>query len=347
MSQVKSPVESPEPPTACVFAPSPLLTITVERPTGPDEDRGGDGEVHLHPGGQGYWISRMLSALGVDVRLCASFAGETGAVLRSLVDAESVTVHPVQAAGTNGAYVHDRRSGERREVAVMAASTLSRHEVDGLYEATIAAALEADVAVLGGPSASGILDPEVYRRLAGDLRRNGTTVVADLSGEPLAAALAGGLAVLKMSHEELIAEGRCGSADPDEVVAAMRALVEAGADAVVITRAAQTTLALVDGELLEVISPDLEALDPRGAGDSVTAGISAALARGDDLAAALELGGAAGALNVARRGLATGSGPAIESVADHVTVTHVGGIDTATQPRAQPSAHGQPRPRQP
>ena len=45
-------------PRVCVFAPAPLLTVTIEQPS---SDRG-DGEVHLHPGGQGFWIARLLTA---------------------------------------------------------------------------------------------------------------------------------------------------------------------------------------------------------------------------------------------------------------------------------------------
>ncbi len=51
------------------------------------------------------------------------------------------------------------------------------------------------------------LPPDHYRRLTTDLRANGKAVVADLCGEPLSGALEGGLTVLKVSHEELMADG--------------------------------------------------------------------------------------------------------------------------------------------
>ena len=54
-------------------------------------------------------------------------------------------------AGSNGAYVHDRRSGARIEVAAMPAHSLSRHNVDDLYGATLVEALSADITVLTGP----------------------------------------------------------------------------------------------------------------------------------------------------------------------------------------------------
>lgn len=305
---------------ACVFAPSPLLTVTIE-PNRPDSGRhDGEGELHIHAGGQGFWIARMVAALGVDVVLCGTFGGETGEVLRSRIAADGVLLREIAAAGSNGAYVHDRRSGERVEVAVMTPATLSRHEVDELYGATLVEALDSDVCVLGGPSDPGVLPPDVYRRLAADLRRNGTPVVADLSGEPLDAALEGGLDVVKVSHEELLRDGRVASDDPEALLDAMYRLRDSGVGNVIVTRAEDPALALIDGEVLTITPPRLDAVDERGAGDSLTAGITVAVARGESLASGLRVGAAAGALNVTRRGLATGKRDEIERFAAHVEI---------------------------
>jgi fructose-1-phosphate kinase PfkB-like protein len=55
-------------------------------------------------------------------------------------------------------------------------------------------------------------------------------------------------------------------------------------------------------------------------GGSLTAGIAAGLARGADMEDALRLGAAAGALNVTRRGLGTGSRHDIENMARLIQV---------------------------
>ncbi len=300
-----------------MFAPSPLVTVTIEQ--GADDEH--LDEIHLHAGGQGFWIARLLAELDLDVVLCGSFGGETGLVARTLIAEEDLVIKGITTAGSNGAYVHDRRSGERVVTAQMPPAALGRHEVDELYGVTLVAALEADVTVLGGGVGGDlVVSADVYRRLAVDVRANGGRVVADLSGEPLAAVLEGGVDVLKVSHEELCREGRSRGDDTESLVAAMRALVDAGAESVVVTRAEEPALALVDGELMTVTPPRLEAHDARGAGDSLTAGIAAAVARGEGVGAGLGLGAAAGALNVTRRGLATGRREEIEQLARHVTV---------------------------
>jgi 1-phosphofructokinase len=303
----------------CVFAPAPLLTVTIES----KPDGSGDDEVHLHAGGQGFWISRLVAELGVDVVLCGSFGGETGRVARALIEDEGVAVRGIAANGSNGTYVHDRRSGQRVETASMAGDPLTRHEVDELYGIVLLEAIDSDVTVLGGPTGPPIVSPSTYRRLAADIRANGGKVVADLSGDPLAEVLEGGVDVLKVSEEELRDEGRITDDDPSSVAEALRVLATEGASHVIATRAEDPALALVDDSLVVVRPPRLTAADHRGAGDSLTAGVAATLAAGGDLVDGLRLGAAAGALNVTRRGLATGRRAEIERLAAHVEISLV------------------------
>jgi 1-phosphofructokinase len=303
-----------EPPRVCVFAPAPLLTVTIEKPSA---DRG-DGEVHLHPGGQGFWIARMLTRLDIDVVLCGALGGETGPILRRLMSDADIRVVGVDS-GANGAYVHDRRSGKRVQVAAMPAARLSRHAVDDLYGATLVEALRADVTVLSGPEEGvDVLPDDIYRRLTIDIRANGGRVVADLSGRRLAAVVEANVDVLKVSEEELERDGRLGGAG--SVEGAMRELVAAGAGNVIVSHGDERASALLDGRFLRAVAPVLEPVETRGAGDSLTAAVAAGLARGGTLADALRLGSAAGALNVTRRGLGSGGRDQIERLAERVRI---------------------------
>jgi 1-phosphofructokinase len=288
------------PPAVVVFAPSPLLTVTIE-------DRAGQPDIHVHAGGQGVWQARMISTLGVPVVLCAALGGEAGDVLEHV--------------GTrNGGYVHDRRGGDREPIAEAPGGPLDRHEQDALYELVLAEGLEHGTAVLAGPNSDQVIPPGLYRRLATDLGANGCRVAADLSGERLDAVLAGGPAVLKVSHEELIADGRAESDEPAVLVAAMKQLRADGAGTVIVSRAADPALALPgdDETVVEIHVPPLEPAEPRGAGDSMTAGVVASLVRGDHMREALRTGAACGALNVIRRGLGTGGEEAIRTLAERV-----------------------------
>jgi 1-phosphofructokinase len=314
-----------------VFAPSPLLTVTIE----PGADRE---EVHLHAGGQGFWVARLAARLGAEVVLCCALGGESGGVLRGLIESEPLTLRAATASTANGVYIHDRRTGNRVEVVRVDSEPLPRHTADELYGIALGAGLDADLTLITGCDPENVIEADLYRRLAGDLRVNGKLAIADLTGSPLSAALAGGIELLKISEEELIRDGHAASDALGELVDAARRLHEAGARNVVISRAAAPAVligASADYAQFELAGPVFEALDERGTGDSMFAATGVGLARGMSVPDALRLGAAAGALNATRRGLGTGTRQEIERLAAHVTVRpHLRSVDDDATPRA-------------
>ncbi len=206
---------------------------------------------------------------------------------------------------------------------------------------TVAAGLEAGVAVLTGLSQPAVMPADVYRRLAADLTANGTTVVADVSAEALEPALAGGIDLLKVSQEELVACGRARDGSREAALAAMEGLRSDGARAVVVSRAAEPALAHLGADVVEILPPRLEPLNPRGAGDAMTGTLAAGLARELETEEVLRLAVAAGALNVTRRGLGTGERGAVERLARRVRVAPVtGGVTSALARRREMTEGG-------
>ncbi|WP_411374414.1 1-phosphofructokinase family hexose kinase [Arthrobacter sp. MPF02] len=311
-----------------IFAPSPVLTVTVE-------DVEGTADIHLHAGGQGVWQARMLKTLGTEVTMCAVFSGETGGVLQHLIEDEGVMLLSVTGEGSSGAYIHDRRSGERDVVAESAGHRLTRHELDELYGLTLQAGMKARTVILSGTGREDSVPPDTYRRLTADLRTAGCTVIADLAGERLKGILEGKPTVVKMSDSEVVESGRAEESETGQLVEAMHALNREGAETVIITRAHEPSLLLHDGEVSEIHVPQFETVETSGAGDSLTAGIAAVLADGGTLHDAVVMGTAAGAHNVTRHGLGSGEASVIHEVAKLVKIVP---LDTSgTEPAQQVS----------
>ena len=106
--------EAAEGPDLVVVAPSLLLTIDIE--TAPD----GEDEIHIHPGGQGYWVAQMAAAMGARVRLCAVVGGEPGKVIVGLTEAEAIEFEPVVSESASSARIDDAR--HRRQTRLSAAT---------------------------------------------------------------------------------------------------------------------------------------------------------------------------------------------------------------------------------
>ncbi len=293
-------------PRVCLFAPAPLLTVTIEPPT---SDRG-YGKVHLHPGGQGFWIARMVRELGERPVLVAPVGGEPGQVLRGLIRSSGIDFSPVAVAGDSSAYVHDRRGGERTEVAASRAPDLDRHEIDDLYARVLQHSIQAGVCVVTGLRPEDRLPVEFYTRLSKDCAAAEVRTVGDLHGSELHAFLDGGsLDLLKVSDEDLAQDGLISDlADSDEaVIEAVMGSPLRRAATVVVSRGKAGALALSRGRHLRAVPPTFEVVDAAGSGDSMTAALVVQLVRGADVEAALRMACAAGAANVTRHGL--GSAP--------------------------------------
>ncbi|WP_173401446.1 PfkB family carbohydrate kinase, partial [Arthrobacter sp. H14] len=201
--------------------------------------------------------------------------------------------------------------------------SLARHDLDRLYGITLKAGIEAGTVILSGAAGEHVVTADVYRRLASDLNTVGCRVIADLSGDRLSAALAGGLTVVKVADDELESGGRVKSTDTDELINAMHQLASEGAANVVVTRAEEPSLLLADGKVSEIHMPSLEVVDHHGAGDSLTAGVAATLADGGSITDAVTLGAAAGALNVTRHGLGSGDAEAVQKLRELVEIKPV------------------------
>lgn len=297
-----------------VFAPHPLLTVTLEA-------EGESQSIHFHAGGQGVWVAGQVRCMGATPVLCGLVGGESGELLRSLL-ARTVgeSVHLVPTASTSGCYVTDRRSGQRQVLALRLADPPSRHELDELVSLTCAHALACGWLAITNPMPAEALPLEVYGDLVADARAGGCRVLVDLSSPRLDSALHGKPNIVKLNDWEL-AEFVSGPVDtPKLLLAAARRLRERGANTVIVTRGQRPALVLHDEQTWQLTPPCFEHGHREGCGDAMTGALAGAWARGEHLERALVLGAAAGAANFLRHGLGHASREVVEQLAERVTL---------------------------
>lgn len=310
---------TPDRPQIAVFAPAPVLVCTFEH----HDHEGTPPDVNLNVGGQGPWVSRALTSLGAEPVLVAPFGGQTGELARFLLAGEEgLALRAVHTRAASACYVEERRAEERTCVREAAPGVLGQRELDDLYSATLAAALDCGVCVITGSAWEEAVAPSLIRRLATDLATLGVATVADLSKKQLDAALDGGVDWLKVAHDELLRDFRCDDDSEEslwEAAASLRG--ERGARTVVVSRAAeQPSLVLSPEGRFKVAAPRLTTVDARGSGDTMTAAIAVGVASQRSLDATLRIAAAAGAANAVRKGTANPDAALIAGIERNVTL---------------------------
>jgi 1-phosphofructokinase len=301
----------------CIFAPVTLVTITIEQGAGGEE-------LHIHAGGQGVWVARMVARLGGRPVLCTPVGGETGDVAEHLLRSEGVELRPVRVDAPTGALVQDRRDGRRTDVWSGPSPSLGRHALDDLYSLVLAEALGAGVCVITGTHLEEHVIPlALYERLAGDLASAGVRVIVDLSDAPLRSVLRAGVHLVKVSDEEMAGDGWAEGTGVPQLMTGVDRLLESGAANVVVSRGGAGALAAVDGRRLLVSPPRLDPVDTRGAGDSMTAALALSVAGDADWDTALRTAAAAGTVNVTRHGSGSGRADTVHRLAERTTIERI------------------------
>ena len=222
----------------------------------------------------------MAGELGAYPVLCSLVGGETGRVLEPLLERMPGERRLVRSDSSSGCYVTDRRSGEREVLAQAYIEPPSRHEADELVAATTAAALECNVLAICNPYPGDALPIDAYRALVTNARGAGVRVVADLSSPRIEAAAAARPELVKLNDWELAAFTRGPVDTPERLRGAAETLRDLGAANVLVTRAGDPALALLDGEVWELVPPKFEVGSREGCDDTMMGAISAALALG-------------------------------------------------------------------
>ncbi|MGO9247826.1 MAG: 1-phosphofructokinase family hexose kinase [Solirubrobacteraceae bacterium] len=308
-------------PRVAIFAPHPLLTVTLEREGSARE------QVHFHAGGQGVWVARMAACLGAEPVLCGFLGGESGELLDGLLQRTGGERRLVSTTSASGCYVTDRRSGERELLTCTLSDPPSRHELDGLFSITCAEAIADGWLVITNPMPGDALPLETYGDLVADARAGGCRTLVDLSAPRLNSALRGEPDLVKLNDWELAEFVSGPVSEPGQLLAAAQRLREQGAGAVVVTRGEQPALVLADERAWWLTPPRLTRGFREGCGDAMLGALTAGWARGEPFERALVVGAAAGAANFLRHGLGSASRDVVERLVDSVVLEPITGVE--------------------
>jgi 6-phosphofructokinase 2 len=250
-------------------------------------------------GGGGLNVCRVIRRLGGEARAIFPAGGPLGELLRELLRDEEVPcqVATIQDQTRLSVTISEKETSQQFRF-VLPGPALEEREWRELM--AMLSDLDPFPAYL---VASGSLSPGIpdsfFAELAGLVGARRGKLVVDTSGEPLRAALDAGVFLVKPNLNELQQLAGKEISHEQEIWELASGVVESGGAEVAVVSLGRGGALLVSRETqCWVRSPTVPIRSKVGAGDSMTAGLTLALARGSSEVEALMLGVAAGAAAV-------------------------------------------------
>lgn len=255
--------------------------------------------ARMEPGGGGLNVARALYKLGGAARALFTSGGSPGAMLQQLLEKEGIAQHalPIQGATRESFAVLEESTGQQYRF-VLPGPTLQEAEWQGCLDVLATLDPKPDWIVASGSLPPGVPD-DFYARVAQMAHSLGARAIVDTSGAALRAMAQAEVYLLKPNLRELSQLANQPLNDEEQQERVARELIETGhSQAVVVSIGAAGALLVSKEDCLRVRSPSVPVISKIGAGDSLTAGLTLALARGWPLRQAVAFGVAAGAAAV-------------------------------------------------
>ncbi len=249
-------------------------------------------------GGGGINVARVLKELGAEAYAVYLAGGATGLVLNELVTKSGLPARCIDIAGSTriSFTVFEEISGLEYRF-VSEGSALA--EAEWQPTLSLLKECEADYVVASGSLPPGV-PVDFYARLGAIARSNGARFILDTSGRALEAAIsAGGIYLTKPSVGEFETLTHRKFETVGEIAEAAMSFIASGCvENVAVTMGRDGALLASRAGTLRLNGPKVKPVSAVGAGDSFVGGMTAALARGQDVEDAFMLGMAAGAAAV-------------------------------------------------
>ena len=239
-------------------------------------------------GGKGTNTARMIRQLGGNSFLVGFCGGANGSRYLHLLDKEGIDHDHVTVKGETR-ICHTLIEEQAVTELIEEMPAILPKELAKMKQLIKSLDLSGMVA-LSGKVPAGIPD-DFYEQIAAVVRRQGGRVILDTQGEPLLRAL-NQRPFVKINREEL-----CQTMQASTLLGAAESLLMKGASGLLVTDGAQPAQLFNDGKHWQVQPPQLDAINPVGSGDAVTAGMMVALDQGASVREAVRLGMACGVAN--------------------------------------------------
>lgn len=249
-------------------------------------------------GGKGDNVARALGVLAEPAHALVALGGDTGRHVAHLLAAEGIAATPAWMSNETRLQITvvDRRHEQRSFFAPNGPFTPEdAHVIRTQFERLLPAASAVCLCGSAPAQEAAALFPELIT-LA---RRRGLPTLLDSSGEGLRQGVTAAPRIIKANRAEAATLLGRELVTSDEQIAALDGLRQWGSDWSVLTLGEQGALFAAGDRRWSARPPKVEAINPIGSGDAMTAGLLAGVVRGLPPEGCFRLGMAAAAANTA------------------------------------------------
>lgn len=253
--------------------------------------------VKTSAGGKGINVARVAAILGEDVCTAGFKAGGAGEWLEARLKEMKVKTNFVQVEGesrTNNNII-DRAKGTETEI-LEKGPHITQQKADeflALYKTLLPGT---DVLVCSGGLPDGV-PTDFYAKMIELARPYDIKIILDTSGETLKSGIKAKPYMIKPNLRELGEYAGRQLVDLDDVIAACRDILKEGISLVAASMGSRGVLLVSEDKVLYSRTPEIEVVNTIGSGDSMVAGLAAALSQGRGPEDMLRLGTACALAN--------------------------------------------------
>lgn len=289
-------------PTIVTITLNPALDKSITIPELVPEKKLRALSAKVESGGGGINVARALKKLGVEAEAIFFSGGYTGKTLEALLQKEQVSFNIVSTlADTRENFVVFDENKQLQYRFGMQGEAVLDKELETLMQ-TLGTFSDTSYLVVSGSLPPGT-STNVFHQIAVVAKQINAKLIVDSSGDGLKAALKEGLFLIKPNLGELAALVGKEWIDRSEIVTTARQVIASGAcEAMAVSMGGNGAMLITASEQYHAVAPKAPVLSTVGAGDSMLAGILAAITKGWSWEKVLQYGVAAGSAATLHKG---------------------------------------------
>lgn len=280
--------------------PSIDKTITVEKfiPYGLNRVI----KTRQDPGGKGINVAKVLKNFGVDVTVFGLIAGSQGKLLTDFLSKAGIETDFLQIPGETrtNLKIFDKNVNKMTEINETGCQ-VTAEIMDSLTKKFKESIQGAAVVVFSGSLPPGIPD-DFYAECIAMAKSNGIKTVLDADASALAEGIKAVPYAVKPNIHELELLNGCHFVNSDEVVDAVKELINTGIEIVIVSMGADGAIVANKDEVYKVDSWDIRVRSATGAGDSMVGSLVYSLLENDSLYEIAKITTAAGTITASKEG---------------------------------------------